>query len=127
MVKSAEARTAKASAKIDPTVIGQRLTAIQESQTTNTAAAQAQGYTIANDCRGILNEYGITANFANTFQAYAQEIASKARKFSGAAFQVEADMVTAKWKARCTVSGSIPVAFADALKAICESYGATYE
>lgn len=126
MVKSAEARTAKALAKIDPTVVQQRLVAIQDTQNANSATAQAQGYTIANAVRGVLNNYGITGNFANTFQAFGQELASKQRKFSGEAYLSEGALVLAKWKSRCTVSGSIPQAFEDALTGICALYGITY-
>lgn len=49
MVKSAEARTAKAQAKVDPTAVGLRLTAMQEQMTTNTGSAQSQGYAVANN------------------------------------------------------------------------------
>lgn len=126
MVKSAEARTAKAQAKIDPTVVGQRLTAMQDSMTTNSGTAQSQGYAIANAVRGVLNQYSITGNFANTFQAFGQELASKQRKFAGAAYASEGALVLAKWKARCTISGSIPDAFVSALTAICGLYGIAY-
>lgn len=126
MVKSAEARTAKAQAKVDPTAVGQRLTAMQDIQTTNTGTAQAQGYAVANAVRGVLNQYAITGNFANTFQAFGQELAAKQRKFSGAAYASEGALVLAKWKARCTISGSIPASFVSALTGICNLYGITY-
>jgi hypothetical protein len=126
MVKSAEARTAKAAAKIDPTVIGQRLTAMQAQMTSNSATAQGNGYTTAKGIRDILNLYSITGNFASTFQAFGNELAAKQRKFSGVAFQAEGALVVAKWKARCTLSGSIPAVFVSALKAICDLYSVPY-
>lgn len=126
MVKSAEARAAKASAKIDPTVIASRFTAMQSTMQDNAATAQGQGYTVANTIRGILNAYSITGNFANTFQAFGNELAAKQRKYSGAAFQAEGALVLVKWKARCTLSGSIPAVFVSALTAICGAYGITY-
>lgn len=126
MVKSAELRTAKAQAKIDPVVVGQRLTAMQESMIANSATAQGVGYTIAKDVRDILNLYSITGNFANTFQAFGNELASKQRKFAGAAYLAEGSLVLIKWKARCTLSGTIPAVFISALTAICAKYGITY-
>lgn len=126
MVKSAEARTAKAQAKIDPVVVGQRLTAMQESMTTNSATAQSSGYDVALAVRNILNNYSVSGNFANTFQAFANELASKQRKFAGNAYLTEGALVLAKWKLRCTLGGSIPAVFVSILTAICTEYGITY-
>jgi hypothetical protein len=126
MVKSAAARTAKAQAKIDPVVVGQRLTAMQTQMSDNAATAQSDGYTIASTVRGILNQYAISGNFANTFQAFANELASKQRRFSGVAYATEGAIVLAKWKLRCTISGSIPASFVNVLTLICQSYGITY-
>lgn len=126
MVKSAEARAAKAQIKIDPTIIASRITAQQETMGTNAGIAQTAGYDVALSVRTVLNAYSITGNFANTFQAFGNELAAKQRKFAGAAYASEAALVLAKWKLRCTISGSIPAAFTDALKGICAVYGVTY-
>lgn len=126
MVKSAAERTAKAQAKIDPTVVGLRLTAMETSMTANSATAQSAGYDVANTVRNILNTYSVTGNFANTFQAFGNELASKQRKFAGNAYLAEGALVLAKWKLRCTIGGSIPSTFVDILTAICGEYGITY-
>jgi hypothetical protein len=126
MVKSAESRAAKVTAKIDPTAIGLRLVAMQVQQTANSVTAQSNGYDVALAVRNILNTYGVSSNFASTFQAFGNELASKARKFSGASFQNEANIVIAKWKLRCTIGGSIPALFEDIMGAIATEYGATY-
>ncbi len=126
MVKSAEARAAKAQAKVDPTVISARITAMQDVMKSNAATAQADAYTVASNVRGILNTYSVTGNFANTFQAFANELAAKQRKYTDAAYIAEAGLVLAKWKLRCTIGGSIPPTFVDILTAICNLYGVTY-
>ncbi len=126
MVKSAEARQAKITAKIDPTAIGLRLVPMQVQQTANSVNAQSAGYDVAVTVRNILNLYGVSANFASTFQAFGNELASKARKFAGQAFTNEATLVLAKWKLRCTLNGSIPADFVSILTAICNEYNVTY-
>lgn len=126
MVKSGEARAIKAQAKIDPTIIGQRLTAIQSTMSTNAGYAQQAGAEVASIVRGILNQYGVTGNFANTFQAFGNELAAKSRKYEGVAYATEAALVVAKWKSRCTIGGSIPPTFASILEAICTEFGVTY-
>jgi hypothetical protein len=126
MVKSAESRQAKITAKIDPTAIGLRLVAMQVQQTANSVTAQSQGYDVATNVRDILNQYSVSSNFASTFQAFGNELASKARKFTGLAFAKEGGLVLAKWKLRCTISGSIPADFVLILTAICTKYGIVY-
>ena len=123
MVKDASTRTAAYQNKVDPTVITSRITALSESMKANGATAQAQGATIALNVRGILNQYSITGNFANTFHAFANELGAKARKYTDAALAAEGALVMAKWKSRMTISGSVPTAFNDAAKAIAASHG----
>lgn len=122
MVKSSEARTAKAQSKIDPTVVASRWTAQAESMKANTATAQQAGYDVATRIRDILNLYSITGNFANTFHALGNELASKARKYSGIAFNAEGALVLNKWVSRCKLGGTVPTVFQDAIKAIADSF-----
>jgi hypothetical protein len=126
MVKSAAARTAKIQAKNDPTATMNRLTAQLDTMNSNAATAQADGATVAATVRGILDQYSVGANFSSTFQAFANELASKKRKYSGVAYVKEGGLVLQKWKLRCTLNGSIPADFVGILTAICNSYGITY-
>jgi hypothetical protein len=126
MVKDGTARAAKAQAKLDPTIVASRLTAQQTTMNQRGGQAQQDAADVAGTVRGILNQYGVCGNFANTFQAFGNELAAKARKYEGAAFTAEAGLVVAKWKLRCTIGGSIPATFVSILTAICNEYGVTY-
>lgn len=114
MVKDATSRINKYNAKIDPDAVRIRFNLQGAQMKENQIAKQTELAQLNGQVRAILDASAspnaVASCFSMPYQAYANELYGKSKKFTGLVFTQEADIVSAKWTSRglnATVMASI--------------------
>jgi len=120
MVKTAEQRVRKYTAKIDADVVRSRIAAQKDHMTEQMEARAAELATIEKNIKAILENQTtpIYSAFIPMYLNVGRELYKLQKKFTGSTFSAEAKVVLDKWNAR-GLTGTV-------LQAIAELFGVTW-
>lgn len=109
MVKSADNRIRKYTAKFDATVASNRVTAIKDLAVAEFGVGAAEGAALEATIKQALEPVLTSPTEIPNYLAAAREIAAKARRYGGQVLFNEAQAVKIKWVARGLDSGNLDI------------------